>query len=141
MTAARAERPGLIPARTWPSQGLHAMRSHLVAGATAPGDYGVLLAVQQDDRTAGGAVLTADQLRELAADLMDRADALDNLAGRNRRTPNEHIRLGDRFLARADREDAPEWTSARAAQAAAHYQAALAKKSISTVHITHHHPS
>jgi len=130
--SARTEQPGAIPARSW--KDAHGSEVELtLAGGGSPGETAVVLHV-----SSPAIALTSTQLREIVADALERAEALDRVPGRYRRNPAWHIRQGELQLAKADEEPAPEWASARAALAAAHFQAALAQQSRTTVHITHH---
>ncbi|MEO6088980.1 MAG: hypothetical protein ABIQ18_38295 [Umezawaea sp.] len=84
-------------------------RARLVAEVTEPEDTTAALSISlvDDELVHLHLCLSSTQLRELAADLMERADYLDRVPGRNRKTPAWHHRNGVRLLAESDREDAP----------------------------------
>ncbi|MFJ8966085.1 hypothetical protein ACIRG5_42515 [Lentzea sp. NPDC102401] len=124
--------PGTVSSRIWEGKD---GASFLDVSRTSPGDRTVLLFANDPGR-AIGVPLAAAQLRELAADLMERADVLDNVAGRNRKTPAWHIREGEgrlmtaRFL--VNTSDRFELARAQADIAAAHFTAAVALRGLTT---------
>lgn len=142
MTAAPTEEPGGIPARSWPD-GYGA----LVIAPTRPQASRQLISVRTPRETGTGesyAVVefSSRELREMAAELLERADALDNVPGRHRRTPNWHLREGEKFLGTArhhlNHGMDPQLAMAQAAVASAHFQAAQAKRVHTFTPVTTH---
>lgn len=141
MTAARGEQPGVIPAQSW-TNGV----STFVLDALAPGDeylaatcvehHAAVMVGEENANPRATFAFNAQQLRELAAAALERADHLDNVAGRNRKTPAWHIREGEgrlmtaRFL--VNTSDRFELARAQAAIASAHFTAAVALRGLTT---------
>ncbi len=77
------------------------------------------------------------ELREIAADLLERAEALDNVPGRYRRTAAWHLREGERLLTLVRQHPESSDADVLALAASAHFQAAQALRCHTTVHIHH----
>jgi hypothetical protein len=71
-----------VNARTW-SGPSGAGRRWMVIEDTEPADTAALLSVYDDDGDGPGVLLGADQLREVAADLIARADLIEGKPGRS----------------------------------------------------------
>lgn len=138
VTAARAEQPGTIPGRQWAGAPDGKAPTALAVAATEPGDDCAGITV--NFQLPGGTVmpnstwLDAAQLRELATDLLERAEVLDNTTGRNRRTPAWHVREGERRLLTSRQlvasSDKFDLAVAQAQIAQAHYLAAMAGRGL-----------
>lgn len=136
MTAARADEPGTIPSQEWKDADQHSFR----VLPTVPGDECVIATTYDRRRDARADVaFSPSQLREMAADFLERADHLDNVAARNRKTPRWHLREGQRLLRASANQSNPHEAVARAEQAQGHFLAAIAERTQTTVHIHHHH--
>lgn len=133
--AAPAEQPGTIPGRMWYSAA--AGGQSLAALPTGPGDNLVLIGLGSPTTATQRIALNSAQLRELAADLVERAEVLDNTAGRNRKTPAWHIREGERLVSQVRNDTTATDASVLALLACAHFQGAQALRRHTTVHIHH----
>lgn len=136
MTTARAEQPGTIPGRVWPGTTQLASEPHtsLIAELVTPGDRLAEIGIVRDGDEPVGAWLTPAQLREIAADLIERAEALENVPGRNRKNWRWHLREGERLLSET-RNHVHATDAIRRAHA--HFQAAAVLRGHTTVHIHH----
>lgn len=143
MTAARAEQPGTIPGRTWNGIPSGKCPTSLYIGASTPGDdlaeIGVTIQLLGGTDMPNLTWLGSAQLREIAADLLERAEAMENVPGRNRRTPAWHIRQGERLVSQVHKDTTAADADVLALLAGAHFQAAQALRRHTTVHI-HHDP-
>lgn len=131
--AAHAEVPGTIPGRSWTD----VFGSELRLAATGPSDGYSVLTAKIGPNTAGVA-LASEQLRELGAECFERADHLDNVPGRNRRTWRWHMREGERLLSQS--RDAVEPTHL-IQRAHAHFTAAGVLRGHTSIQIHQHDES
>lgn len=141
MTAARDEEPGIIPGQSWPD-GWGA----LDLAPTRPAASRQIISLRTTDRQKATVELGARELREIAASMWERADLLDNPAGRNRKTPEWHIREGERLLRAGVNKSNLAEEAAYAQSAQAHFLAAVALRGLTThpqtvVHVHHTDPS
>jgi len=136
----RREQPGTIPGRQWTGAPDGKAPTALAVAATEPGDdhAGITVNVQLPGGTVmpNSTWLDSSQLRELATDLIERAEVLDNTTGRNRHTPAWHVREGERRLLASrflvNSSDKFDLAVAQAQIAQAHYLAAMADRGLTT---------